>query len=184
MNKNNKIINLCIPLLFVLLGCHCDTIKEKHCDIIKEKLFYKNGNIKIITTKNCNNEILKYEHYTEDGELAFSMDYKNSQPQEPYEGLPWVHLIWNNMKPFIGDSINLEVDLVTPPQLEIKFSIEDNESTHEFPKKDKYFYSKIAKDTIENIKLKAIFLLNNKKWVTAKRSILLKCTPRKKQVRA
>lgn len=167
---NNNILIIKALLFCGLLSCQCDTVKDK--------ILYEDGNIKTITTKNCTDELLKYEHYTVDGELAFSLNYKKDEPLKPFEGRPWVHLIWNNMHPFIGDTIYLEVHLVTPPKLEVKFSIEDNDGIVKNLKIDKYIYSKVANDTVEIIPLKAVFLLNKKKWVTVKKSIQLKCETR------
>src|SRR5688572_32996705 len=110
----NRIQNL---LLHVLIFCGLCSCK---CDTVLNKTFYDSGKVKTITTENCKHEILKYEHYTMDGQLAFSLNYVNSVPQEPLQGRPWVHLVWNTMDPFLGDTINLEIDLIKPPKMEVK----------------------------------------------------------------
>ncbi len=154
---------------FGLISCQCDTVEDK--------ILYKEGNPKVVITKNCN-EILKYEHYTIDGELAFALKYDNSNPQKPFEGRPWVHLIWANINPFIGDTINLEIDLVAPPEIELEFSVEDDNGIAKLTKSDNYIYKEIANDTVENIKLKAVFLFKGEKWMTVKRDFQLTCLPR------
>lgn len=170
MFMSNSVLGVISLLLVVLLGCQCDTIEDK--------VLYKDGNPKVVITKNCNDEILKYEHYTVDGELAFTLKYNNSNPQKPYEGRPWVHLIWGNTNPFIGDTINLEIDLVAPPEIEVEFSVEDDNGIAKLTKSDNYIYKVVANDTVENIKLKAVFLFKGEKWITAKRDLQLTCLPR------
>ena len=74
-----NIMSLLFLFSFGLIGCQCD--------IVNETTYYKEGNPKTIITKKCD-EILKYQHYTVDGELAFLLNYSKSEPQKKFEGRP------------------------------------------------------------------------------------------------
>jgi hypothetical protein len=167
MIKDKIVLTLTSLLLLGLLGCQCDTIEDK--------TLYKEGNPKIVITKNCK-EVLKYEHYTVDGELAFTLKYDKSEPQKPFEGRPWVHLIWKDMQPSLGDTIYLEIEMVSPPKITIELTVEDDKGTSNLSVVNgNYIYKSIANDTIENIQLKAIFFFDNEKWATVKKTIRIEC---------
>lgn len=152
--------------LFVLDGCNCDLVKEKE--------YYEKGEVKSIITKDCYDNFIGYEHFTIDGELAFSLRYENGVPQKPFEGLPWVHIIWNKSDYFCGDSLVVEVDLASPPLLDVEFSLEDDQGIIEFSKKP-YVYRRLINSDLKYLRLKAEFRLNGEKWATIRRRIDLEC---------
>lgn len=166
-------MNILNVLVFSLmfLGCVCES------DRYEEK--YKNGNIKRSFLKDCNGDYLKYEHYSIDNRLAFELEYIENKPQKGFEGSPWVHLIWDKADHLLGDSINLKIDIVTPPLLTYKFVIIDDQSEEiEYENDERYYYSTIANDSLETFLLKIVYFYNQEKWVTVKKQISIHCEER------
>jgi hypothetical protein len=80
------------------------------------------------------------------------------------------------MQPSLGDTIYLEIEMVSPPKITIELTVEDDKGTSNLSVVNgNYIYKSIANDTIENIQLKAIFFFDNEKWATVKKTIRIEC---------
>lgn len=164
MKKNNWLI--VIFLFFVMFSCDCEDIVEKE--------HYTDGKIMSKSIFNCDREIKNYEYFSINAYTIFTVDYIELPKHESVKGYPWAHIIWDQEKYLIGDTIELLVDVVVPPKFDLKLTINGDEiNQKEILKQGMkvYKYRKIREDKEDNIYLKADFYFEEKKWITYKRTL-------------
>lgn len=171
------IIVCCGVGLITLSGCDCKEVADKQ--------YYPSYDVKSVVTRNCDNEILRYDHYNINGKKCFVLAYENNAPKKAIEGSAWIHFIHDTPGPndyVIGDTMSISIDMATPPMLESRLYVEHNGNKINLSKDSKYrhfesstgdttyIYKAIASKQREEINFIGVYYLNGEKWVTFKRN--------------
>lgn len=164
------------------------------CASHEESTYYGNARIRTTTEKDCNNNLLRFASYQFDSTCdVFELYYDKGRP-DTMCGRPWTHVIWNKEEYYVGDTVELIIDVAEPPLLESEFNITDNDGNTEFAIMNSYNfkwtrngkneeflvpgryykYQTIVNDTFEEIKLKNTYRYLDKSWATVTRSQKIK----------
>jgi len=183
--------NLKIAFLVFIVGLFSSCGGQNNCADHVEKSYYGKSNIRTRTISNCNQHLKSYQHYQLDCKKCYcKVYYGEDGSPDSLEGKAWMHVFWNNgMNDFqLGDTLDITVEVINPPNIDSDFRITDNDNNTSFIKLDSldskwtnetdhatfisgafYNYRTVIDDSTEYFEMENTFSYNGDKWKTVKR---------------
>jgi hypothetical protein len=184
-----KLIKFTSAILFIMAFSGCST--DKKCKDRWEITYYGESNLRTKTVKNCSGNIKSYEHFQVDCKnCSAQIIYSDDGSPDSLKGKAWIHVFWNNGMDFnMGDTLDVTVEVLNPPNLQSEFRITDNDGNSDYTRLDSldaiwnddadsaffisgafYNYRTVIDDSTEYFEMENTFSYKGKPWKTAKRN--------------